>query len=86
MSDSQGRKAYSIDMKELPDGVISQPSMTSPKGFVPNFVRGTPEAESLTNPYTADDAAALALGDAIAVVIKIVLDADALYGHPSCNT
>lgn len=61
MSDSQGRKAYSIDMKELPEGVVSQPSVTSPKAFVPNYVRGTAEADALTNPYPADDAA-LALG------------------------
>lgn len=56
MADGQQRKAYSFDMKALPEGVVAQPALTSPKGFVPNFVRGTLEGEALTNPLQDNDA------------------------------
>jgi mono/diheme cytochrome c family protein len=50
MADGQQRKAYSFEMAGLPEGVVAQPSRTSPKGFAPNYVRGTPEGEALVNP------------------------------------
>ncbi|MEQ1503498.1 MAG: c-type cytochrome [Myxococcota bacterium] len=56
MADGQQVKGYSMDMRQLPEGTVAQPSRTSPKGFAPNFVRGTPEADALTNPLAADEA------------------------------
>jgi len=56
MADGQQRKAYSFDMPPLPEGVVAQPAITSPKGFAQNYVKGTPEAEALTNPYPSNDA------------------------------
>jgi mono/diheme cytochrome c family protein len=54
MANGQQRKAYSFDMQPLPEGVVAQPSMTSPKGFAPNYVKGTPDAEALVNPFSGD--------------------------------
>jgi mono/diheme cytochrome c family protein len=55
MADGQQRKAYSFQMDALPEGVVAQPSQTSPKGFAPNYVRGTPEGEALVNPLEANE-------------------------------
>jgi mono/diheme cytochrome c family protein len=43
-------------MKPLPEGVVAQPSLTSPKGFSPNFVKGTPEGDALVNPMQDNEA------------------------------
>jgi mono/diheme cytochrome c family protein len=56
MADAQQRKAYSFDMGTLPEGVVAQPALTSPKGYATNYVRGTPEGEALANPLTDDEA------------------------------
>src|SRR3954471_14603714 len=56
MANGQQRKGYSFDMQPLPDGVVAQPAITSPKGFAQNYVKGTPEAEALTNPFPSNDA------------------------------
>lgn len=56
MADGQQRKGYSFDMPQLPEGVVAQPALTSPKGFAPNFVRGTPEGDALVNPMQDGEA------------------------------
>lgn len=61
MADNAAKKAYSVDMRAPPAGVVAQPSITSPKPYVTNHVRGTPDGESLTNPMP-DDEATRALG------------------------
>src|SRR5262245_38973153 len=55
MSNGQQRKGYSFDMQPLPDGVVAQPAITSPKGFAQDYVRGSPEGEALANPLPASD-------------------------------
>jgi mono/diheme cytochrome c family protein len=48
MADGQQQKAYSFEMRQLPEGAVSQPS-TSMNRFVANAVRQTPEGDALTN-------------------------------------
>ncbi|MCB9685656.1 MAG: cytochrome c [Alphaproteobacteria bacterium] len=50
MADSQTTKGYERDMGTLPDGVVAQPSVESPKTHVTNFKRGSPEGQALVNP------------------------------------
>lgn len=61
MADAAFVKGYERAMPALPDGVVSQPSRTSPKTYVVNMVRGSPEGQALVDPY-ADDPNELALG------------------------
>ena len=51
MADSAAYKAYEHDMRALPEGVVAQPSLTSPKGFAPNYLRGSVEGEALVSPH-----------------------------------
>ncbi|MFT4625705.1 MAG: mono/diheme cytochrome c family protein [Myxococcota bacterium] len=54
MADSQAKDGYSIEMEPAPEGVVAQPSMLSPRPHAPNFQRGTPEGNALSNPYDAN--------------------------------
>lgn len=56
MADGQQRKGYSLEMRQLPDGTVSQPNGVNGNHFTPNFVRRTPEADALTNPIETNDA------------------------------
>ncbi len=51
MADSQAKDGYSIEMHGLPEGVVAQPQLVTPRPQVANFERGTPEGNALTNPY-----------------------------------
>ncbi len=62
MADGQAVKAYSVPMRPLPEGVVSQENLISPVHFSPNFQRGTAEGEALTNPL-AESATVLATGE-----------------------
>ncbi|MEQ1567278.1 MAG: c-type cytochrome [Myxococcota bacterium] len=64
MTDGTQKKAYSFDMGTLPDGVVAQPAVTSPKTFAHNYVRTAPEVDGLVNPLPGDDAT-LARGKAM---------------------
>lgn len=59
MADSQAVKAYEQHMASPAPGTAAQPSALSPKGFVPNFVRGSPEGEALTMPEFGVDPTAV---------------------------
>ncbi len=59
MVDSQMVKAYEQPMTGLPEGVVSQPNVLSPKPFVASygdFPHTSPEADALRAPFPADDA------------------------------
>lgn len=62
MADSDAVKGYEQPMRPLPEGVVSQPHLLTPFPYLPNYVRGTPEGEALTNPFP-EDAAHLAMGE-----------------------
>lgn len=60
MSDGRQVKAYEMDMRTLPEGVVSQPTapvQSALSGFAPNHVRTSPEGEALANPLAADPSA-----------------------------
>jgi mono/diheme cytochrome c family protein len=61
MADGATVKAYEAQMPGLPEGVVSQPSMSSPKTYTVNFVRGSDAGQALVSSYPAD-AETLALG------------------------
>ncbi|MBT3218580.1 MAG: cytochrome c [Proteobacteria bacterium] len=48
MADSQAIKAYEQPMAGLPKGVVAQPNILTPMGFIPHFERHTNEAQALT--------------------------------------
>lgn len=50
MVDSQAIKAYHRKMEPLPEGVVSQPNVISPKVFQPAYGIASPEAAALRNP------------------------------------
>lgn len=62
MADNQAYKGYERDMGTLPDGVVAQPSLESPKTHVTNFKRGSDEGQALANPL-ADSPETLARGE-----------------------
>lgn len=52
MADGAQVKGYEVDMRTLPDGVVSQPygpELSTGKGFAINYVRGTPDGDALVN-------------------------------------
>ena len=51
MADSQAKDGYTFEMQGLPDGVVAQPSIYTPRPQVANYERGTPEGNALMNPY-----------------------------------
>jgi mono/diheme cytochrome c family protein len=53
MADGQAQKAYSIPMAVLPEGVIPQEHIFSPKAHMPNMSRMDPEANGLMAPFPA---------------------------------
>jgi len=55
MADGQAVKGYSQPLRGLPPGTVSQPAVVSPQGFVPNYLRGTPEGNALVAPMPATD-------------------------------
>lgn len=57
MVDSDAVKAYERPMRALPEGVIAQPNLLTPLGYVRQYRRETAEGQQLRNPYEADDAA-----------------------------
>lgn len=62
MADGAQVKGYEARMPGLPDGVVGQPSITSPKVWSANVNRLTPEGMAVQNPYSVD-AELLALGN-----------------------
>ena len=54
MADGQQRKAFSFEMRPLPEGVVAQPFNGQARP-TPNVVRRTPEADALTNPLDPND-------------------------------
>ena len=53
MADDQAQKAYSIEIADLPEGVIPQENIFSPKVHVPNMSRMDPQAATLSAPFPA---------------------------------
>ena len=51
MVDGQNVKGYEQLMRPLPEGVVSQPSVISPKSYQPVYAPTSPEAAALTSPY-----------------------------------
>ena len=62
MADSQAVRGYEEQLVGLPKGTVAQDNMLSPRGYAPNFVRGTPEGNALSAPFPASDQA-LARGE-----------------------
>jgi mono/diheme cytochrome c family protein len=56
MVDSLAVKAYEAIMRPLPDGVVSQPSVLSPKTTERAYGHTDPEVAGLVNPLPADQA------------------------------
>lgn len=54
MADGQQRKAFSIEMRPLPDGVFAQPTGWNIHP-TPNAIRRTPEGNALVNPLESND-------------------------------
>lgn len=55
MADGQASKAYSHAMKPLPEGVVAQDSLLSPKGYTTNVVRGSDDARKLLAPVATNE-------------------------------
>ena len=55
MADAQMVKAFEEPMRPLPEGVVSQDNLLSPKAFTPNAMRGTAEAQRLVAPAATDE-------------------------------
>ena len=55
MADSQAVRGYEGQLIGIPEGVVAQESMLSPRNHVPNFVRGSAEGEALTAPMPATE-------------------------------
>jgi len=55
MADSQAVKGYEGSLQGLPDGVVAQDRVVSPRKHAPNFVRGSEEGEALTPPMPANE-------------------------------
>ena len=62
MADSQAVRGYEEQLIGIPEGAVAQDNMQSPRGFTPNFKRGTPEGDALQAPFPAD-AQSLARGE-----------------------
>jgi len=62
MADSQAVRGYEEQLVGIPEGSVAQESMLSPRGFTPNYKRGTPEGNALTAPFPPS-AATLATGE-----------------------
>ncbi len=60
MADSQAVRAYERDMKGIPEGVVAQESLLTPRGFAPNAARGSEAAATLEVP--ASSAASVQVG------------------------
>ncbi len=52
MADAQTQKAYEARMLPLPDGVVAQDNLLTPKGFQTNALRGSPESKKLLAPVS----------------------------------
>ncbi len=55
MADSDAVKAYEQTMRPLPDGVVSQPNLLTPRSFSSNYDRGTNEGKALLNPHASTE-------------------------------
>ncbi len=55
MADSQAIKAYSRPMRALPEGVVAQDNLLSPKGHDPNEIRGSAAAGKLLAPRVSEE-------------------------------
>lgn len=62
MADTQMVKGYEQPMPTLPEGVVAQPNLLSPRGFAANYSRMSPEGKALKSPLPNDEAT-LALGE-----------------------
>jgi mono/diheme cytochrome c family protein len=56
MTDAQSVKAYERLMQPLPDGVVAQPNVLTPKHFPMNYAPQSPEAAAAQNPFPDDEA------------------------------
>ncbi|MCO4746579.1 MAG: cytochrome c [Proteobacteria bacterium] len=56
MADSQAVKAYEREAAPLPEGVVSQEHVLTPRSWTPNYERTSPEGMALTAPFAADEA------------------------------
>lgn len=56
MADAQSVKAYEQAMAPLPEGVVSQDNVLTPRSWTPNYDRMSPEGMALTAPFPADEA------------------------------
>ena len=55
MSDSQSVKAYERLMKPLPESVVAQPNVLTPKHYPMNYTPQSPEAAAARNPVPDDE-------------------------------
>lgn len=55
MADAQSVKAYERAMTPLPEGVVSQENVLSPRSWTQNYVRKSPEGEALTSPFPSSE-------------------------------
>ncbi len=55
MADSQAVKGYEGSLQGIPDGVVAQDRVVSPRKHAPNFVRFTEEADALQAPMPATE-------------------------------
>ncbi len=53
MADGQAKKAFSLPMNGLPDGVIAQPNLMSPLSYTENYTRMDPAVATLAGPEDA---------------------------------
>lgn len=53
MADSQAVRGYEKQLLPPPAGVVAQENILSPRGYAPNFKRGTPEGDALQAPFAA---------------------------------
>ncbi|MBX2796121.1 MAG: cytochrome c [Myxococcales bacterium] len=55
MADTQAVKAYAQRMPDLPEGVVAQSNLLSPKDYTTNAVRGSADAATLLAPVATDE-------------------------------
>jgi len=54
MADGQAKKAFSHDMPGLPQGVVAQDNVLSPRGFARNGARGLASSADIVAPASSD--------------------------------
>jgi len=64
MADSQAVRGYEEQLVGVPEGVVAQDHLLSPRSFAANYKRGTPEGNALQAPFPA-------AGDALATGEKM---------------